>query len=346
MLIREDVPLAPLTTLSVGGPARYFVEATTEYEVTAAVEFAHFGKLPLFVLGGGSNVVISDAGYSGLVLKISINGISDHRDGETVIFNAGAGCDWDALVAKSVEMNCAGLECLSGIPGTVGATPVQNVGAYGQEVSQTIREVRVLNLAGMDVKTLRNDECGFTYRSSAFNTTERGHYVILRVVFATQPGGKPTVDYPDVQKYFAGTEAPTLAQVRQAVLEIRHRKAMLIVPGEEDARSAGSFFKNPVLPQKEFEALSESLATRGLQIPNYPTSAGRKVPAGWLVEHAGFAKGYAKGGAGISRKHSLAIVNRGDATAADIVALKDEIQQRVVQTFGILLEPEPVFVGF
>jgi len=349
MLIREHVPLAPLTTLGVGGPARYFVEARNEVEVLEAVEFARLRELPLFVLGGGSNLVVADAGFPGLVLKI---GITDSWYSATphgiVLFKEGAGVDWDALVARTVDANCAGLECLSGIPGTVGGTPVQNVGAYGQEVSETIFAIRALDLQSLQVKTLKNTECGFAYRSSIFNKTERDRYIILEVSFELRVGSKPSIRYADLQKFFAEHAGePTLAEVRAAVREIRHRKAMLIVPGDDDARSAGSFFKNPIVPQSFFAELSTRLESRGLQMPSYPAGDGfRKLPAAWLVEHAGFAKGYTKGAAGISRKHALAIINRGGATAADIIALKDEIQSRVQDLFGIQLVPEPVFVGF
>ena len=267
---------------------------------------------------------------------------------DNIVFTAGAGVDWDTLVAQTVDANCAGLECLSGIPGSVGGTPVQNVGAYGQEVSETIREVKALDLQSLEVRNLSNAECGFTYRSSIFNTTQRHRYIILQVSFALRQGAKPSLRYADLQKFFVQSVAdPTLADVRAAVREIRHRKAMLIVPGDEDARSAGSFFKNPIVPQSFFEQLSARLKSRGLQLPSYPAADGfRKLPAAWLVEHAGFAKGYSKGAAGISRRHALAIINRGGATAVDIIALKDEIQARVLNEFGIELQPEPVFVGF
>jgi UDP-N-acetylmuramate dehydrogenase len=349
MLIREDVPLASMTTLGVGGPARYFVEATTKDEVVEAVEFARLQELPLFVLGGGSNVVVADGGFPGVVLKVSIGGLSQSGvANEKVVFVAGAGLEWDVLVERTVAGNCAGLECLSGIPGTVGGTPVQNVGAYGQDVSQTIEELRVLDLHSLQAKALSNEECGFGYRSSIFNTSERGRYIIVSVSFAVRRGGKPALKYPDLRNFFAGRDnEPSLSEVRAAVREIRHGKAMLIVPGEDDARSVGSFFKNPVVPQATVDELSARAASRGLVLPSYPAAeGGRKVSAAWLVEHAGFAKGYENGRAGISRKHALAIVNRGGAKAAEIVALKDEIQARVLDEFGIRLQPEPVFVGF
>jgi UDP-N-acetylmuramate dehydrogenase len=349
MMIREQVPLAPLTTLGVGGPARYFSEAQTESEVREAIEYSRLRNLPLFVLGGGSNLLVADRGFDGLVLKLSLRGIEQVAGtGGNMIFSVAAGEPWDDFVGRSVAENCAGIECLSGIPGSAGATPVQNVGAYGQEVAETIREVVALDRQSLQLRAFSIAECGFGYRSSVFNTTERNRYIILRVSFLLRRGGKPTIRYADLQKAFGDAAAdPTLQDVRAAVREIRQRKAMLIVPGDDDARSAGSFFKNPIVPQSQFEDLDARLRARGLALPGYPAGEGfRKLPAAWLVEHAGFAKGYSLGAAGISRRHTLAIVNRGGATAAEIVALKDEIQSRVLSEFGVELQTEPVFVGF
>lgn len=348
MLIRENVPLAPLTTLGVGGPARFFAQAGSPEDVRRAVQHAAQRGLPLFVLGGGSNLVISDAGWPGLVLRLSITGMEEREEDGKAIFEVGAGEPWDGFAARAVARDCAGIECLSGIPGSVGGTPVQNVGAYGQEVSETIAGVQVLDLKDGQLRELCNPACGFAYRTSIFNTTERGRYIILRVSYALTPGGAPRLQYTDLKKYFAGRNgAPGLAEVRQAVRSIRASKAMLIVPGDEDCRSAGSFFKNPVLSGPEHQQLCRRAAALGLQVPSYPAlSAQHKVSAAWLVEHSGFSKGYTRGPVGISRKHALAIVNRGGATAADVVALKNEIQQRVAQTFGIQLSPEPVLVGF
>ena len=348
MLIRENVLLAPLTTLGVGGPARFFTEAESADQVRQAVRQARERGLSLFVLGGGSNLVISDAGWPGLVLRIGIAGVASREEGGKVIFEAGAGEEWDALVARAVARDCAGVECLSGIPGSVGGTPVQNVGAYGQEVADTIESVQVLDLKDCQVRELCNPACGFAYRTSIFNTTERGRYIILRVSYALTSGGRPRLEYADLKRYFAGRSGtPALGEVREAVRQIRASKAMLIVSGDEDCRSAGSFFKNPVLSAEEHQQLCERAANLGLQVPSYPAlSAQHKVSAAWLVEHSGLSKGYSRGPVGISRKHALAIVNRGGATAADVVSLKNEIQQRVAERFGIRLTPEPVFVGF
>ena len=348
MLIQENVGLAPLTTMQVGGPARYFAEATTADEVREAIRFANTRKLPLFVMGGGSNLIVSDPGWPGLILKVAVPGIN-HRHGHGIAnFDVGAGENWDEFVAIAVKHGCGGIECLSGIPGSVGGTPVQNVGAYGQEVAETID-----SLVSIDIKTGREQEfekgdCGFAYRTSVFNSSERGRYIILRVTFALKHEWEPHLAYADLKKYFANWDRrPTLADTREAVRQIRASKAMLITPGDDDSRSAGSFFKNPVLSPSDLETLKQKAAGRGLQIPSYPAlDSQRKVSAAWLVEQSGFPKGYGQGRVGISRKHALAIVNLGGASAREIVALKDEIQRRVEESWGIRLEPEPVFVGF
>jgi UDP-N-acetylmuramate dehydrogenase len=348
MLIQENVPLAPLTTLKVGGPARYFVQAHTIAEVGEAVSLARSRNLAFVVLGEGSNLVISDAGWPGLVLKVSIPGVEERSQGDKSLFEVGAGEDWDKFVAHAVSRNRAGIECLSGIPGSVGGTPVQNVGAYGQEVAETIESVLALDLKDGQVHELCNEACSFQYRTSIFNTSERGRYIILRVTYALTLGGEPAILYADLKKYFAGwSTKPSLADTREAVRQIRASKAMLITPGDEDCRSAGSFFKNPVLSDEQYKELSQRATAKGLQIPSYPAlQAQRKISAAWLVEHSGFSKGYGNGRVGISRKHALAIVNRGDATAAEFVALKEQIQRRVEDTWGLRLETEPVFVGF
>jgi UDP-N-acetylmuramate dehydrogenase len=247
-----------------------------------------------------------------------------------------------------VKHDCAGVECMSGIPGTVGGTPVQNVGAYGQEVSETISEVRALDVERGQFVDLCGESCGFAYRTSIFNSVAKGRYIITRVSFALRPGGAPKVEYADLKHFFAGRSGErTLQETRDAVRQIRLRKAMLIAEGDEDSRSAGSFFKNPLLNQAEYDQLAARATARGLNPPaRFPTPQGVKVPAGWLVEQAGFAKGTSRGRVGISRRHALAIVNRGGATAADVVALKDEIQRTVEEVFGVRLQPEPVFVGF
>ena len=349
MQLQENIPLAPLTTLQVGGAARYFVEAINASEIREALAFAQARSLPVFVLGGGSNLVVSDQGWPGLALKIGILGIN-HRHGhdKTAYFDAGAGEDWDGFVAAAVQHHCSGIECLSGIPGSVGGTPVQNVGAYGQDVSQTIESVAALDRNTGEEVEIEREDCGFGYRRSIFNTKDRGRYIILRVAYALQHNGTPHLEYADLKNLFVDREGiPSLKEVREAVLAIRARKGMVIRPGEEEARSAGSFFKNPVLSKEEFAELRRLAASRGLEIPSYPgLDAKRKISAAWLVEQSGFAKGYVRGHVGISRKHALAIVNRGGATASEVIALKEDIQRRVEELWGVRLEPEPVMVGF
>ena len=352
MTIQENVPLAPLTTLQVGGSARYFAEIRREDEVREAAQFAKTRGLTLFVLGGGSNLVVADSGWPGLVLRIALGGMTtpnaSDAHGNAVLFSVGAGVNWDDFVAQAVVQNCAGVECLSGIPGSVGGTPVQNVGAYGQEVADTIESVRALDLKEDRIVLLPKPACGFRYRTSMFNTTERGRYIIVRVNFRLKRGGAPSLRYADLQKHLAEKKTPpSLSETREAVREIRRSKGMLIVPGDDDCRSAGSFFKNPVLSEEQFKDLTGRAESKGLEIPSYPAlDAQRKVSAAWLVEHSGFSKGYAVAAAGISHKHALALINRGGARASDIVGLKDEIQRGVQKAWGIPLEPEPVFVGF
>jgi UDP-N-acetylmuramate dehydrogenase len=351
VLLLENIPLAPLTTFKIGGPARYFVEARNAGEVQETVNFARLRNQPLFVLGGGSNLVVSDAGWPGLVLKVAIPDIdqrSGHDENGKIVFDVGAGESWDKFVSHAVVARCAGVECLSGIPGSVGGTPVQNVGAYGQEVSETISSVQVLDMKDGQVRELCTEACGFSYRTSIFNTTERGRFIVLRVTYALTPGGNPRITYADLKNHFEGRETPpNLAETREAVRHIRARKGMLITPGDPDCQSAGSFFKNPVLSAEQHEDLKQRAATRGFAVPNYPALETRKkVSAAWLVERSGFAKGFGSGRVGISSKHALAIVNRGGATAADVLALKEQIQHRVEEIWGVRLEPEPVMVGF
>jgi UDP-N-acetylmuramate dehydrogenase len=337
--LRENVSLARYTTFGIGGPARWFAEAETESDILEACAFARDREVPLQVLGGGSNVLIADKGFNGLVLHVALRGI--HEANGTL--EVAAGEEWDPVVAYALARDLAGLECLSGIPGLTGGTPVQNVGAYGQEVSQTITQVRAYDREAGDFVDLSNAECGFSYRSSIFNSSARDRYIVTRVTFQLVPGGSPNLSYADLQRYFAGKNGiPTLPEVRDAVRSIRYSKGMLIVAGDPDSRSAGSFFRNPIVSTE----LHLDLSRRYGIIPSYPVDNTRvKLPAAWLVEHAGFCKGYTLGRAGVSSKHTLALTNRGHARASDILALRDQITQTVEEKFGIRLEPEPVYIG-
>ncbi len=351
--LKENVPLAPYTTMGVGGPARFMIEAREESHAAEALEFARAGGWPVFVLGGGSNIVVSDAGFPGLVLRIALRGVTAKTVGNRVDVAAAAGEEWDPFVAWCVARNLAGLECLSGIPGTVGGTPVQNVGAYGQEVSDVIERVRLLDRENLSLVELDRAGCGFSYRASIFNGSLRERYIVTSVVYNLLSGGRAQIRYADLQRHFVGAgECPPLAEVRAAVLKIRTAKAMVLAPGDPDSRSAGSFFKNPVVTQETAKHAESAARDRGNlapdeNLPRFPAFDGMvKIPAARLIERAGFRKGYSRGRAGLSSRHALAIVNRGDARAGDIIGLAQDIQAAVRAVFGIDLIPEPVFVGF
>jgi len=342
---QPGVPLSPLTTLGIGGPARWFVRATTVDEVAAAWRWTREQGLPLFVMGGGSNLVIADGGFDGLVMQVAIRGTVVAPRGAETMLRAGAGETWDDVVADAVSRGLAGLECLSGIPGCVGGTPVQNVGAYGQEVADTIREVTVFDLGAACVTTMPASACGFAYRTSRFKHDDAGRFVICDVTFALG-SGPPGISYPDLAGCFQGRrrDSVTLAEVRQAVLAIRRRKGMVIDAADPDTRSVGSFFVNPVVAAGVHARL---VAASGEAAPGFPLPDGQvKIPAAWLIERAGFARGARRGRAGLSSKHPLAIVNGGGASAREVVDLAAEIKRQVADRFGVALRPEPVFVGF
>ncbi len=353
MLLEENKPLAPFTTFSIGGPARWYVRAESEDEIAEAVAWAADRKVALFVLGGGSNLLVSDAGFNGLVLHIGLLGITVAEDAGHRVYEAAAGEDWDSFVQRTVEEECAGIECLAGIPGTVGGTPVQNVGAYGEEVASSIARVRAFDIMGRDFVEFAATACGFAYRRSRFNSVDRGRYIVARVDFRLTPGGAPTLRYADLQRAFPAGSRATLAEVAAEVRRIRQGKGMLLVEGDPDCRSAGSFFKNPIVSA---ERVAEIAAIAGKDPPRFPAGSGPeeagslKIPAAWLIEQAGFAKGYRLGAAGISSRHTLALVNRGQdgrgATAAEILALAGTIARTVEERFGIELEREPVLLGF
>jgi UDP-N-acetylmuramate dehydrogenase len=346
--IEQNVPLAPFTTLKIGGAARFFVRAESETDVIRAVAFAEENALDVFVLGGGSNVLVADEGFDGLVLHVALKGVavSGEKNGAVEV-EAKAGEDWDAFCKFCVERNLAGVECLSGIPGFVGGTPVQNVGAYGQEVSETIVKVRAFDRRSREILELSNAECKFAYRASIFNTTEKNRFIVLAVTFALKVGGAPKIAYKDLQQYFGETK-PTLEETRRAVLEIRRAKSMVIEPRDLNSRSAGSFFKNPVVDAKKYSEIVRRAKEFEIgNVPKFAVSSNLvKIPAAWLIEQSGFSKGFRFGKVGISTRHSLAIVNFENGLAKDILALKNEIQNTVEEKFGVRLTPEPVFVGF
>lgn len=342
---RRDVRLADLTTLGVGGPAAAFVRASTPADVDAVHRWCEERRTPLFVLGGGSNVVIADDGFAGCVLQIGITGTAVSEDGGDTLVTAGAGEAWDPVVADTVARGLAGLECLSGIPGSVGGTPIQNVGAYGQEVANVIEQVTVYDRTRGVEDTLPAAHCGFSYRMSRFKAADAGRFIVCGVTFRLRPGA-PSVSYPDVVASLEGEglAAPTLGDVRRIVLAIRRAKGMVVDGRDPDSRSVGSFFMNPVVSAGVRERVG---AIAGERAPAFAMSDGRvKLPAAWLIERAGFRKGEGDAAVGISSKHPLAIVNRGGATARDVLRLAARIKRGVVNRFGVWLRPEPIFVGF
>ena len=342
----ENAPLAPLTTLGIGGPARYFAESASADMLVAGVKWARGRGLPLFVMGGGSNVVVSDEGFPGLVLRVSIRGIETASQGDRVIIKTGAGEEWDTLVELAVANDWAGVECLSGIPGRVGATPIQNVGAYGRETSETLESVEALDLRTLELVEIPARECRFGYRMSRFKSDDRDRFVITRVTYRLAAGGAPLIRYAELERYLAeqGVTNASLSDVRRAVLAIRGRKAMVIDARDPDSRSVGSFFVNPVVTREEFEEVKKRAA--GEQVPSFAAADGRvKLSAAWLIERAGINRGYVRGNVGTSSKHALAIINRGGGTSREVVELAEEIKSRVIERFGIVLSPEPIFVG-
>ncbi len=344
--------LAPRTTLRLGGPAGRLVVADTEQQVVDAVRAADAAGEPLLVLAGGSNVVIADAGFPGVVVAVETTGTERVDGGEKVVLTVQAGEPWDAFVARAVADGLAGVECLSGIPGSCGATPIQNVGAYGQDVAETVVGVRAYDRSTGEIVELDREACAFTYRSSAFKR-EPGRWVVLAVSFALERGGASRpLRYVELARRLGvsvGGRAP-LADVREAVLELRRGKGMVVAADDPDSVSAGSFFTNPILTGREFRALEKRVAERlgeEARLPRYPEEDGRiKTSAAWLIERAGFAKGHGDPATvAISSKHTLALTNRGAGTTAGLVALAREIADGVEAAFGVRLVPEPVFVG-
>ena len=342
MDLQENVPLAPLTTIGIGGPARFFFRAASVDDVREALEWA--GDRPLFVLGGGSNLLISDAGFDGLVIHLDLRGITVESEDEYATVRVAAGEPWDEFVAYAVQNGWAGIECLSGIPGSTGATPIQNVGAYGQEVAETIARVEALDRTTGKVIDFTNWDCRFGYRSSLFKNYERERYVVLSVTFRLKRGGCATIRYPELQKHVdeRGVSTDDLQGVRDSVIAIRKRKGMVLDPTDPDTRSDGSFFMNPIVTPAQYEAFARIAP----DAPHFPSGDEVKLSAAWLIEHAGFHKGFVRGNVGLSTKHSLALINRGGGTAAEVVELVRMIQAKVRDTFGVEIHPEPNFIGF
>lgn len=357
--IKEAVPLAPLTTLGIGGAAKYFIETETAEKLVGAILWAQSSGWPIFILGGGSNIVVADSGFQGLVIHNRIRGIEFSPDPakfvcsrtDETLAKVGAGEIWNVFVQLCVAKNLAGVECLAGIPGQVGATPIQNVGAYGQEVSETIVAVEAFDLQSSRLVEIPASQCEFGYRSSRFKHRDRNRFIVTNVTYKLRLNGKPQIRYAELKKFLDENTSnePSLADVSLSVYEIRKRKAM-VLSGDPDSRSVGSFFVNPVVTQEALEEIRQhagKFLRAGETLPQFPAPQGQvKLSAAWLIERAGIQRGFIYGNVGTSTKHALAIINRGGGTAREVVELCNLVKARVLDTFAVELAPEPVFVGF
>jgi len=336
--VKQNVPLGPLTTIQLGGPARYFFSAEDDASLESVLQWAESQNLPVSFLGGGSNVVFADAGWPGLVVHLNMHGIEVEEEGEGVTVRVRAGEPWDALVSRAVANDWAGIECLSGIPGSVGATPIQNVGAYGQEVANCILWVEVLERASLKPYRFEAHECGFGYRTSIFKEAALDQFLVTAVGFRFQKNGPAEIRYPDLKRRLSSQ--PSLKDVRSTVLEIRAEKAMVVSQREPNSKSCGSFFTNPII---SLDAVKELQARGPWSIPSYSTGDQQvKIPAAWLIENAGFSKGFRWGHVGLSEKHTLALINRGQGTTQELLEFAQHLRETIFQTFGIVLWPEPV----
>ncbi len=341
--LERDVPLAPRTTLELGGPAECFLAARSTAALQAAMAWAEHEGLPVTFLGGGSNAIVPDEGVAGLVIALETRGVEVRRAGEKVQVVVAAGEDWDAFVSRAVGEGWAGVECLAGIPGKTGATPIQNVGAYGQEVSHTVVSVGCLDRSTGEVVQRSADACAFGYRDSDFKRRP-GRFVVTDVTFELTPGGAPTLAYRELVE--RAPSAPSLEAVRSLVVELRRRKSMVLDPSDPNRRSAGSFFTNPIVDAERVAAVEAEAARRELgPVPQWAAPGGTKLAAGWLIERAGFPKGRRQGAIGQSSKHALALVHHGGGTTAELLAYADEVVAGVRAVFGITLEREPRLLG-
>lgn len=346
--ITENFPLASLTTFNVGGPARFYVSVRSEAGLLEALDFAKSRGIPLFVLGGGSNILVSDGGFDGLVIHNGIRGITIRQEGEYSRVHAGSGEDWQKFVDRCVSGELQGVECLAGIPGTVGASPVQNIGAYGQEVSDTIVDVGAVEVATGNHLLLDNQSCGFGYRTSIFNSIAEGNYIITRVSFRLRNGGKPAVTHREIANHLKEFPDSTIRQVRDGILAVRAGKGLLVRKGYDRFRCAGSFFKNPLLLAEHSREVEEAMKKLGdCAHLFWPVGLDEvKISAAGLIERAGFRKGYRKGNVGLSPGHTLILIAYRRATAREIMEFAEEVQGKVKEKFGVVLKPEVRLVGF
>ncbi|MGM9991887.1 MAG: UDP-N-acetylmuramate dehydrogenase [Candidatus Bruticola sp.] len=348
--IKANVALSSLTTFEIGGPAAYLAEPTNLSELKESVIFARQQNLPIFPIGSGSNILAADTGFSGLLIRSKMKDLKVTDRDDFTYFEAQSGVLWDDLVAQSVSFKAAGIECLSGIPGQVGAAPVQNIGAYGQEAAQSLERVQVLDLENLELKTIPAADCAFDYRTSNFKTIWKGRFFITAVVLKLRRQGQASLRYQDLERFFAAQLAadshwrPNLDEVRRAVLQVRASKSMLYDLQNPNHRCAGSFYLNPIIERSKAQQLKKRYPS--IQIYDVANRNMCKISAAWLVEQAGFGKGFRRNRAGVSSAHTLALINTGDGSAADILALSSDIIAAVQEKFGINLVPEPVMLGF
>ena len=341
--LQRDVPLAPRTTLELGGSAEYFLEARSVEGLRAAMAWATAAGVPVTFLGGGSNAIVPDAGVPGLVVAMALRGVEVRREGDAVRVRARAGEDWSSFVTRAVAEGWAGVECLAGIPGQVGSTPIQNVGAYGQDVSHTIVRVGCIDRQTGALVERDAADCAFGYRDSDFKRRP-DRFVVTDVTFALRPGGGPTLAYRELLE--RAPSAPSLEAVRSLVLELRRAKSMVLDRADPNRRSAGSFFTNPIVDAERLAGVEAAAAERALgPVPQWPAAGGTKLAAGWLIERAGFPKGSRRGAVGQSTKHALALVHHGGGSTAELLAYAAEIVAGVEGVFGITLEREPRLLG-
>lgn len=352
MDIKKDVILSDYTTIGIGGKAKYFFSCNAVNDIYVALEFAKKNKLKVQVLSGGSNIIFQDSGYDGLVLKIDLKGIEINEEENHVYIKVKSGESWDEFVRMTIDNSLSGAECMSGIPGSVGATPIQNVGAYGQEVKDIIHSVTAIDRNTLDKIIFDNNDCGFNYRTSRFKTEDKDKYIITEVTFLFQKHKEPEIKYPELQNHIQSNIdlnsvlnlKDKLTEIRKAVISLRKKKSMITNKHDPNSKSCGSFFMNPVLTSIEFTEFRLRVNPVFKDFPFFKTGNEYKIPAAWLVEQSGFNKGYIKEGAGISENHSLAIINR-NGTAKDVLSLAEDIEKKVFEKFGIKLIKEPVVIN-
>jgi len=353
-IIKDNHPLKSFTTLQLGGPAKYFAQPSTLQELLDCLRYAKEKKLPTWILGGGSNIVVADQGLDGLVLQWDAHQKTILQTTDTFVeIKVDGGHDWDELVQWSIAQDLAGLECLSGIPGRVGAAPIQNIGAYGQEICEVFHSVEVLALDTLQISTWEREHCEFAYRQSAFKKMGPGKVLLLHVTLRLRTDTTPTLRYPELQRTLQqryNSNSYTLQEVRDTVLTLRRKKSMVFDPQDPNSHSAGSFFMNPIVPEEQAEQVFQRVKHTlkdDEKMPRYPAGEGQiKLSAAWLIDRSGLHKGYGDGQIGLSQHHTLALVNRGEGTAQELVEFAQFVQQHVHAFSGIQLHPEPVLLGF